>query len=30
MKQQQIVRRTTRGSQASLDLRSPSGHQLPF
>ena len=30
MKQQQIVKRTTRSTQQSLDLRSPSGRALPF
>jgi|GEM_PF-2190357 hypothetical protein len=30
MKQQQIVKRTTRSTQQSLDLRSPSGRRLPF
>jgi hypothetical protein len=28
--QQQIVKRTTRCAQEALDLRSPSGHSLPF
>ena len=30
MKQQQIVKRTTRCAQEALDLRSPSGHSLPY
>jgi len=30
MKQQQIVKRTTRSTQQSLDLRSPAGRHLPF
>jgi len=30
MKQQQIVKRITRGTQTVLDLRSPSGRSLPF
>ena len=30
MRQQQIVKRTTRTTQEALDLRSPSGRSLPF
>lgn len=30
MKQQQLVKRTTRCTQEAVDLRSPSGHSLPF
>ena len=30
MVQQQIVKRATRRDQAALDLRSPSGHPLPY
>jgi hypothetical protein len=30
MKQQQIVKRTTRRAEEALDLRSPSGRSLPF
>ena len=30
MRQQQIVRRTSRTRNEGLDLRSPTGHLLPF
>ena len=30
MRQQQVVRRSARRSQQSLDLRTPSGRSLPF
>jgi hypothetical protein len=30
MKQQQIVKQTTRCTEEALDLRSPSGRRLPF
>jgi hypothetical protein len=30
MKQQQIVKRTSRCAEEALDLRSPSGRPLPF
>ena len=30
MRQQQIVKRTSRTRDEALDLRSPSGHPLPF
>ena len=30
MTQQQIVKRTSRTRDQALDLRSPSGHPLPF
>ena len=30
MRQQQIVKRTSRARDDGLDLRSPAGHPLPF
>ena len=30
MTQQQIIKRTSRTREQALDLRSPSGHPLPF
>jgi len=30
MKQQQILKRTTRSTSAAVDLRTPSGRSLPF
>ena len=30
MRQQQIVKQTSRTREQALDLRSPSGHPLPF
>jgi hypothetical protein len=30
MRQQQIVKRTSRTREEDLDLRTPSGHPLPF
>ena len=30
MRQQQIVKRTTRTTQETLDLRSPAGRSLPY
>jgi hypothetical protein len=30
MTQQQIIKRTSRRRDQALDLRSPSGHPLPF